>query len=180
MERKQLSKTKKEVIKIYKNSKMVFIEKEFETMELTDFGLGDLYNIGLGIIIYVNTERVCAKELALAPYQICPQRHLHPDIKGYAGKEETFRCRWGEVYLYISGPETKNIKAKISKRYKDRFTVFHEIILKPGEQYTLETNTWYWFQGGEQGAVLSEFSTYSYDEGDIFYDKKIKRIAVDN
>ncbi|MBA7484371.1 D-lyxose ketol-isomerase [subsurface metagenome] len=180
MERKQLSKTKKEVIKIYKNSKMVFIEKEFETMELTDFGLGDLYNIGLGIIIYVNTERVCAKELALAPYQICPQRHLHPDIKGYAGKEETFRCRWGEVYLYISGPETKNIKAKISKRYKDRFTVFHEIILKPGEQYTLETNTWYWFQGGEQGAVLSEFSTYSYDEGDIFYGKKIKRIAVDN
>ena len=116
MERKQLSKTKKEVIKIYKNSKMVFIEKEFETMELTDFGLGNLYNIGLGIIIYVNTERVCAKELALAPYQICPQRHLHPDIKGYAGKEETFRCRWGEVYLYISGPETKNIKAKISKK----------------------------------------------------------------
>jgi D-lyxose ketol-isomerase len=65
-------------------------------------------------------------------------------------------------------------------RYKDKFTVFHEIILRPGEQYTLEPNTWHWFQGGEQGAVLSEFSTYSYDEGDIFYDKKIKRIAVDN
>lgn len=179
MEGKQLSKIKKEVIKIYKNSKMVFTEKEFETMELTDFGLGDFYNIGLCVIIYVNTERVCAKELALIPYQICPQ-HLHPDIKGYAGKEETFRCIWGEVYLYISGPETKNIKAKIPKRYKDRFNVFNEIILRPGEQYTLEPNTWHWFQGGEHGAVLSEFSTHSYDEGDIFYDKKIKRIAVDN
>ncbi|TET14140.1 MAG: D-lyxose/D-mannose family sugar isomerase [Actinobacteria bacterium] len=179
MERKQLSKTKKEVIKIYKNSKMVFTEKEFETMELTDFGLGDFYNIGLSLVIYVNTKRVCAKEMALLPNQICPQ-HKHPPIGNSLGKEETFRCRWGEVYLYISGPETKNIKAKIPKRYKDRFTVFHEIILKPGEQYTLETNTWHWFQGGEQGAVLSEFSTYSYDEGDIFYDKKIKRIAVDN
>ena len=179
METNKLKKIKKDVIKIYINSKMVFTEKEFKKMELTDFGLGDFFNIGLGIIIYVNTERVCAKELALTPYQICPQ-HLHPDINGSPGKEETFRCRWGKVYLYVSGPETKNIKAKIPKRYKDRFNVFHEVVLKPGDQYTLKPNIWHWFQGGEKGAVLSEFSTHSYDAGDIFYDKKIKRVAVDN
>ena len=179
METNKLNEIKKEITKIYKNSKMVFTKKEFETMELTDFGLCDFFNIGLGVIIYVNTERICAKELVLTPYQICPQ-HLHPDINGNPGKEETFRCRWGEVYLYVPGPEAKNIKAKIPRKYKDRFSVFHEIILKPGNQYTLEPDTWHWFQGGENGAVLSEFSTHSYDAGDIFYDKKIKRIAVDN
>ncbi len=179
METNKLNEIKKNIIKIYRNSKMVFTEEEFKTMELTDFGLGDFYNIGLGIIIYVNTERVCAKELTLTPYQVCPQ-HLHPDIKGNPGKEETFRCRWGEVYLYISGPETKNIKAKIPKRYEDSFNIFNEIILKPGDQYTLLPNTWHWFQGGPRGAVLSEFSTHSYDAGDIFYDKDIERAGVDN
>ncbi|MCD4669656.1 MAG: D-lyxose/D-mannose family sugar isomerase [Actinomycetia bacterium] len=179
METNKLNEIKKGIIEIYKNSQMVFTEEEFRTMELTDFGLGDFYNIGLGVIIYVNTERICAKELALTPYQICPQ-HAHPDIKGDPGKEETFRCRWGEVYLYISGPETKDIEAKIPKRYKDSFNVFNEIILKPGDQYTLAPNTWHWFQGGPRGAVLSEFSTHSYDAGDIFYDKDIERAAVDN
>jgi len=179
MDANKLEKARKDIIRIYKNSKIIFTEREFNTMELTDFGLGDFYNIGLGVIIYVNTERVCAKELALTSFQICPQ-HIHPDVKGNSGKEETFRCRWGEVYLYVPGPETENIKAKIPKRYKDRFNVFSEIILKPGGKYTLKPNTWHWFQSGEKGAVLSEFSTHSYDAGDIFYDKKIERVAVDN
>lgn len=179
METNKLNKIKNDVIKIYKNSKMVFTEEEFKTMELTDFGLGDFYNIGLGVIIYVNTERVCAKELAMTPFQICPQ-HKHPNIMKNPGKEETFRCRWGEVYLYIDGSNTKNIKAVIPEKYSERFNVFNEILLKPGDQYTLPPNTGHWFQSGPQGAVLSEFSTHSYDDGDIFYDKDIERAAVDN
>jgi len=167
------------IIKIFKNSGIFFSQDEFCKMEITDFGLEDFLNIGLGVIIYVNTKRICAKELVLTSYQICPQ-HIHPDINGNPGKEETFRCRWGEVCLYVPGPEAKNIKAKIPRKYKDRFSVFHEIILKPGDQYKLEPNTWHWFQGGENGAVLSEFSTHSNDAKDIFYDKKIERVAVDN
>ena len=148
-------------------------------MEITDFGLNDFLCIGLGVIIYVNTKRVCAKELAMTPFQICPQ-HKHPDIMKNPGKEETFRCRWGEVYLYIDGSTTKNIKAVIPEKYSEKFSVFHEILLKPGDQYTLSPDTGHWFQGGPQGAVLSEFSTHSYDDGDIFYDKNIERVALDN
>lgn len=179
MEDKELTIARKKIIKILEKSGIIFKQNEIEKMEITDLGLGDFRNIGLGIIIYANTTRVCAKELALLPFQICPQ-HKHPDIEGNTGKEETFRCRWGEVYLYVAGPETKNIKGKIPDKYRDRFSVFHEIILKPGDQYTLKPNTWHWFQGGEEGALLSEFSTHSYDAGDIFYDKKIARVAVDN
>jgi D-lyxose ketol-isomerase len=49
-------------------------------------------------------------------------------------------------------------------------------VLKPGEQYTLYPDTLHWFQGEPEGAVISEFSTRSRDEADIFSDKDIKRI----
>ena len=57
-----------------------------------------------------------------------------------------------------------------------RVTVFHEIVLREGEQYTLQPGTWHWFQAGEQGAVISEFSTTSRDEYDEFRDERIQRI----
>ena len=51
----------------------------------------------------------------------------------------------------------------------------HEIYLRPGEQYTLKEQTRHWFQAGPEGAVISEFSTPSFDEADIFIDPEIKR-----
>jgi D-lyxose ketol-isomerase len=53
--------------------------------------------------------------------------------------------------------------------------VWHEVILRPGEQYTIYPETWHWFQGGPEGAVVSEFSTRSTDENDLFTDQEIKR-----
>ena len=50
-------------------------------------------------------------------------------------------------------------------------------MLKPGEQYTLNPNTLHWFQAGSKGAVVSEFSTRSLDEKDIFTDREIARIT---
>ena len=48
--------------------------------------------------------------------------------------------------------------------------------LRPGEQYTLAPDTLHWFQAGAEGAVVSEFSTKSIDEADVFTDADIKRI----
>lgn len=58
---------------------------------------------------------------------------------------------------------------------KGTYTVFHEILLQPGEQYTIYPDTLHWFQAGDMGAVISEFSTKSSDETDIFSDKNIVR-----
>lgn len=126
-------------------------------------------------MIYINTPRVCAKEMVLFPYQICPQ-HKHPDVNNLPGKEETFRCRMGEVYLYLPYGKTKNIKGEIPEEHKDCFSIFREVILKPGDQYTIYPDTWHWFQAGKEGAIVSEFSTHSSDETDIFYDKNVKRV----
>jgi len=153
---------------------IVLTAMEAENIEIADLGLSEFEQTGLALVVYINTERVCAKELILLPHQTCPE-HLHPPVNGQPGKEETFRCRWGEVYLYVSGEATPNPKAKPPKGREHAYTVWHEIVLKPGEQYTIMPETWHWFQAGPQGAVVSEFSTRSTDENDIFTDKDIQR-----
>lgn len=162
-------------IEYFEKAQIKLTEEEKKNMEVADFGLNIVDKIGLQAVVYINTDRCCAKEMVLFPYQICPE-HKHPDIAGKLGKEETFRCRWGEVYLYVEGTPSKDIQAKIPEDKKDTFTVFHQIILKPGEQYTLTANTLHWFQAGPGGAIISEFSTHCVDEKDIFTDTEIKRI----
>jgi D-lyxose ketol-isomerase len=49
--------------------------------------------------------------------------------------------------------------------------------LRPGDQYTLREQTKHWFQAGPDGAVVSEFSTQSYDDRDIFTDPDITRLS---
>lgn len=159
-------------IKYFAKANIVITEEEKEKIEVAGFGLSDLWNTGLEILTYVNTDRVCAKEIILTPFQTCPE-HRHPIIETYPGKEETFRCRYGTVYLFVDGEETKNREVEPPK---GTYTVFHQVKLTEGEQYTLFPNTKHWFKAGPEGAVISEFSTSSYDEADIFSDERIKRI----
>jgi D-lyxose ketol-isomerase len=133
---------------------IVLTPEERAEIEVADFGLGRLEEIGLQLVVYVNTERVCAKELVLFPRQICPE-HRHPPFEGTPGKEETFRCRAGVVHLHVDGEG--------------------EVLLRPGEQFTIEPDTLHWFQAGDDGAVVSEFSTQSRDELDVFTDPQIVR-----
>lgn len=175
--RKELILSQKRAARMLKNAGVAITKEEISKMEVADFGLSDLKNIGLQIIVYVNNERYCAKELILFPRQICPE-HRHPPVGNDPGKQETFRCRWGTVYLYTVGKKVAKPKAKLPKRKEKYFTVWHEIILKPGQQYTIPPNTLHWFQAGPKGAIISEFSSTSRDEFDIFTDPEIKRQTV--
>ena len=132
---------------------LVITPEERDRIEVADFGLGEPERTGLQLLTYVNTDRYCAKELVLFPGQICPE-HRHPPVAGGPGKEETFRCRWGEVRLRLEG---------------------RELVLRPGEQFTIPPDTLHWFQGGPEGAVVSEFSSTSRDESDIFTDPRVIR-----
>ena len=149
-------------------------DDERDQIEIAEFGLGQFEQTGLGILVYVNTDRCCAKELAMWPRQTCPQ-HRHPSIDDRPGKEETFRCRWGTVYLHVPGETTRKPGAKPPAGREDTYDARHEIVLQPGDQYTLHPDTWHWFQAGDQGAVVSEFSTTSTDEADVFTDPDIQR-----
>lgn len=156
---------------------VVLTPEEERNVEVADFGLGELERTGLQLVTYVNTERVCAKELVLFPGQTCPE-HLHPPVGGEPGKEETFRCRWGEVYLYVPGEPVPEgaAKARPPAGREHTYTVWHEVVLRPGEQHTIYPETLHWFQAGPEGAVVSEFSTRSTDEADVFTDPDITRL----
>jgi D-lyxose ketol-isomerase len=133
---------------------IVLTPQEREDIEIADFGLGRLDEIGLQIVVYVNTDRVCAKELVLFPNQRCPE-HRHPAMDGEPGKEETFRVRRGTVHLHVDGAA--------------------DIVLGPGEQYTIAPDTLHRFEAGDEGAIVSEFSTTSRDALDVFTDPRIVR-----
>jgi D-lyxose ketol-isomerase len=149
--------------------------QEAGRIEVADFGLGELWQTGLQLLIYLNTERVCAKELVLLPGQTCPEHRHPPGPATGPGKEETFRCRWGQVYLYVEGEASPNPKASPPPGRYEYYTAWREVVLHPGQQYTLPPDTLHWFQGGPQGAVVSEFSTHSHDDSDAFTDPGIQR-----
>ncbi|MEO6526500.1 MAG: D-lyxose/D-mannose family sugar isomerase [Gemmatimonadaceae bacterium] len=155
---------------------IVLTPEESMSIEVADFGLGEVRLTGLQLVTYVNTERVCAKELVLLPGQTCPE-HRHPPIGAEPGKEETFRCRWGTVYLYVPGRRSASADARCTPPAgrEHTYTVWSEIRLLPGEQYTIPPDTLHWFQAGTFGAVVSEFSTRSRDELDVFTDPEIER-----
>jgi D-lyxose ketol-isomerase len=133
---------------------IVLTPSERENIEIADFGLGRLDEVGLQIVVYVNTDHVCAKELVLFPHQRCPE-HRHPPVEGGPGKEETFRVRLGAVHLNVEDAG--------------------DIVLGPGEQYTIPPNTLHSFEAGDEGAIVSEFSTTSHDALDIFTDPRVVR-----
>lgn len=53
-------------VRMLKHAGIVITPAERERFEVADFGLGELDKTGLQILTYVNTERVCAKELSIA------------------------------------------------------------------------------------------------------------------
>ena len=88
------------------------------------------------------------------------------------------RDSYGTLYVYTEGQPTPEaeIRAKIPADKKDCFRVFHQLILKKGDQFTVKPNTTHWICGGEEGCVVSEFSTYNRDDLDIYTDPQINRM----
>lgn len=179
MKQSEVKAAQERAARMFEHVGIVMTRVERATIEVADLGLNELELTGLELVTYVNTDRYCAKELVLFPRQTCPE-HVHPPIqtdKGTdPGKMETFRCRWGRVYLYVEGEPAANPKAVVPKGSEPYYTVFHEIELGPGDQYTIPPNTRHWFQGGDEGAIISEFSSTSRDESDIFTDPRIQRM----
>lgn len=176
MKKHKVEEFREKAWQMLQKSHIVITPEEKRQMEIADFGFDDIENFGLQIVVYENNDRYCAKELVLLPRQICPE-HRHPPIdERNVGKQETFRCRWGELYLYVEGDPTPNPKARVPEKYMEYLTVWKEVVLQPGDQFTLPPNTKHWFQAGDEGCVVSEFSSTSLDETDIFTDPGVQRI----
>jgi D-lyxose ketol-isomerase len=175
MKREVCEQARAAALGMFQKAGIALTAEEKENIDIADFGLGEFERTGVSLVIYINCERYCAKEMVLLPRQTCPE-HKHAPFGEYRGKQETFRCRYGTVYLYVEGEPASRPFAVPPVGSEKWYTVWHEIVMREGEQYTIYPNTKHWFQAGDQGAVVSEFSTQSFDEYDIFTDPRIKRI----
>jgi D-lyxose ketol-isomerase len=168
----ELATAREHALDLLKQAHIVINDYEQHGMDVADFGLDDFASTGLVEVVYVNNEWYCAKELLLTPAQTCPE-HRHPPVGGHPGKQETFRCRFGEVFLYVPGEPARSPHSRPPAGSDAYYTVWHEIELGPGDQYTIPPDTLHWFQAGPSGAVVSEFSMASIDETDVFTDPRI-------
>ena len=51
---------------------------------------------------------------------------------------------------------------------EEHYTVRHEIVLNPGDQYTLAPGVVHWFQAGGDGAVMYSFGSAARDANILF------------
>ena len=109
--RSQVEAAQSRAAKMLEKVGIVLTAVEHANIEITEFGLGELDRTGLELVVYVNTDRYCAKELIMFPRQTCPE-HKHPPVAGEPGKMETFRCRWGKVWLYVEGEPAESMQAR--------------------------------------------------------------------
>ena len=158
-----------------RESGMCFTEDELEKVEVADFGLSWLDVEGAQILTIVATDRIAVKIIALFPRQTLPE-HWHPRVGDDPGKEETVRVITGVVRFYIPGNERMK-EGFIPPGKEDVYTMRRELILKPGEQMTLQPGTKHWFQAGKTGAVMFSFSTVARDVLDGFTDPTIRRMT---
>ena len=175
MKREEVERAREQAAAMLAGAGVALTSDERRQIEIADFGLGELRTTGLQLVVYINNDRYCAKDLVLFPNQTCPE-HRHPPVGIDPGKMETFRCRQGIVWLYVEGPATTPARGPgPPSGGEGRYTVFHEIEMHPGDQYTIPPGTLHWFRAGGEGAVISEFSSASRDELDIFTDPRIVR-----
>ena len=145
---------------------------ETAEIEVADFGLSQLDQTGLQVVSYVNTDRVCAKELVLFPCSSAPSTAIRRSTAAQARRRPSAAAKAGST----STPTGSRRVSPAARTPPDGvFTVWHETVLDPGDQLTVLPNTLHWFQAGEEGAIVSEFSTHSTDERDIFTDPRIQR-----
>jgi len=171
--------TEEQAVEIRRRARKMFVESgillrpaELEAIFVEDFGLGEFERIGLSLVQTVDTPAINLRLLALLPEQLCPE-HRHCPQGDYAGKEETFRCQWGEVYLYVPGEATPEPKATPPAHRRPHFTSWHEVVLRPGEQHTVPPGTLHWFQAGPKGAVVWTFCSRIAIGADRFTDPEI-------
>ncbi len=171
--REEMTQARQQAFGLIRASGFPVLEREREDIEVADFGLGQLEVEGAQILTLVATGRIAAKLIVLFPHQTLPE-HRHPSVGADPGKEETIRAFWGQVYIYVEGPDTVKhgaVPPKQAKVYSSR----HEVSLMPGDQYYFEPGRKHWFQAGADGAVLLSFSSVARDGLDDFSDPRIKR-----
>ena len=141
---------------------------EWETLEVSDFGLDNLPHEGFAFIDILRSARLRITLLVLLPNQSLPQ-HVHPPYEGEQGKEETIRVLSGQTKVYIKGEATD--PDVLIPAGKDRTTRRGErSASSPASSTPFPPDTEHWFQGGPEGSVNICFQNRVDENKNLFWD----------
>lgn len=155
---------------------LVLRDEERQQIEVADFGLSRLSEVGAQIMTMEANDWVSIKVLILSPWQLEPQ-HRHPPCAAeqYPGKTEVLRVQWGQLLHYGEGPATTDARAQPAEDCRQYLTVWNEVVLRPADQRVISPNTWHWFQAGADGAVVWTISSKVTDAADQWTDPRVVR-----
>ncbi|WP_322933860.1 hypothetical protein VCM39_20595 [Bacteroides sp. CG01] len=149
-----------------------FTELMVKDMWVTDFGLGDFENVGMGGIFWVNNaeQRYFAHAIYLLPGQMIPE-HAHVATT-YPAKHESWMVEKGWVYNFSEvGDETPNAPAIPATHGPIKSKNF--VVQKVGEVLPLKAlTTFHFLMAGPEGAIVSEWATYHDNAGLRFSNSK--------
>ena len=94
---------------------------------------------------------------------------LAPDNQRRARKGRNVPVQLGHRLSLCTPASPPRTSRAASSRLRAVLQRAHQVVLKPGDQYTLMPDTPHWFQAGDEGAIVSEFSTRSTDDQDVFH-----------
>ncbi len=144
-------------------------------MWVTDFGLGDFENVGMGGIFWVNDAEhgYFAHEIYLLPGQMIPE-HAHVKTK-FPAKFESWMVRKGMCYNFSEvGDATPNLPA-LPESQKATIKSKNFVEQHVGEIIHLKKiETFHFLLAGPEGAIVSEWASYHDGDGLRFSNQKAK------
>ncbi len=145
-------------------------------MWVTDFGLGDFVNVGMGGVFWMNNQEqgYFAHEIYLLPGQMIVEHGHEATAKGKA-KMESWHVRNGSIYTF--GEEGNPIPAGVTlpKSQENFITVKKCYEMQPGDIRTLNrVGAKHFMMGGPQGALVSEYGTFHDGDGLRFTNPGVK------
>lgn len=152
-------------------------EKKWATpFWVTDFGLGDFVNVGMGGVFWVNSQEAnyFAHEIFLLPGQMIVE-HGHNETDKGKPKMESWHPRNGSIYCF--GETGGDIPAGVVlPKSQDKFiTVKKCTEVKPGDILTLNRVTAkHFMMGGPTGAIVAEYASFHDGAGLVFTNPDVK------
>jgi len=152
-------------------------EKKWATpFWVTDFGLGDFVNVGMGGVFWVNSQdaNYFAHEIFLLPGQMIVEHGHNETDKGKA-KMESWHARYGSIYCMGETGGELPAGVALPKSQEKFITVRKCTEVKAGDMLTLNRLTAKHFMlGGAAGAIVSEYASFHDNAGLVFTNPSVK------
>ena len=162
----------KEMFAYYGEPFTPLMEKD---MWVTDFGMGDFENAGMGGIFWVNdsVHNYFAHEIYLLPDQMIPE-HAHVKTT-FPAKFESWMVRHGWCYNFSEVGDPTPDPPALPKSQKESVISKNFLVQKVGEVVHLKkSETFHFLKAGPEGAIVSEWASYHDGNGLRFTNPKAK------